>query len=120
VYPQPLIPPDLRKLMAQGDARHIIRSREPRTLEEILQAASDDMDETDRREAMAADPVRSSIGYSAADRETTMGVNIRTGEIYDAPDPVQPLHDGPGIDALALVTPVATAPARWTRPRRGT
>jgi hypothetical protein len=52
-----LRPPDLAELRVRGDARAIFRSRNPRTLEEILQAASDDRDEADHREAMAADPV---------------------------------------------------------------
>jgi hypothetical protein len=63
MYPQEFVPPDLRRLAEEGDARAIVRRR-GRTLEEVLQAARDEMTAEDQAEEYRRDPV----GYVRAHR----------------------------------------------------
>lgn len=53
---EPLIPPDLARLAARGEARAIVRG-EPMSVEEILGRASAAMDEQDRAEEYRRDPI---------------------------------------------------------------
>ena len=57
LYPLPgqLLPPDLDRLRQQGDVRRIRHG--PMTVAQVLERARREMDEQDRAEAEAADPV---------------------------------------------------------------
>ena len=50
-------PPDLDALRVRGDARALLRSREPRTLSEILADVSRQMDEEDAELERQRDPL---------------------------------------------------------------
>ncbi len=51
----PLVPPDLPRLAAQGNARLVTRG--PRTVAEVLERARAEMAEEDRLEAYRNDPL---------------------------------------------------------------
>ena len=57
LHPLPGWPPDLGRLAAYGEAARIARHGEPRTVAEVLAAASEAMDREDAELERARDPV---------------------------------------------------------------